>query len=132
MTTIDTAITIEQRVRYVECDPMGYVHHSTYPVWFEMARTELLRRRGIAYRRLEEEGLFIVVARLNISYHQPAKYDDVVLITATLRRMGMAKIEHDYQVKRDGVLLATASTTLACVDRAGRPIRVPQWLGGPE
>jgi acyl-CoA thioester hydrolase len=131
MTDLPASITIEQRVRYVECDPMGYVHHSTYPVWFEMARTELLRQRGIAYRRLEEEGIFIVVARLNISYHQPARYDDVVHVTATLKQISMAKIEHDYQVKRDGVVLATASTTLACVDRAGKPMRIPQWLGGP-
>ncbi len=129
MHSLPDTITINQRVRYVECDPMGYVHHSTYPVWFEMARTELLRQRGIAYRQLEDRGIFIVVARLNISYHQPACYDDQVSITATLKRMGMAKIEHEYQVTREGNTLATASTVLACVDREGRPMRVPDWLG---
>jgi acyl-CoA thioester hydrolase len=128
-TSVDSA-TIEQRVRYVDCDPMSYVHHSVYPVWFEMARTELLRQRGIAYRQMEEEGLFIAVVRMNVSYRQPAKYDDVVRITATLKRMGMAKIEHDYEVRRGDVLLATASTTLAVVDREGRAMRVPAWLMG--
>ena len=34
------------RVRYCECDPMGVVHHTVYPVWFEMGRTELLRDTG--------------------------------------------------------------------------------------
>ena len=42
--TTGSTITIDARVRYAECDPMGYVHHTVFPVWFEMARTELLRR----------------------------------------------------------------------------------------
>ena len=113
------------RVRYVECDPMGYVHHSAYAVWFEMARTELLRRRGIRYRDLEQRGVFIVVARLNVSFHKPGKYDDELTIKATLTASGGAKIEHDYQVMRGDELLCTASTVLACVGRDGRPMRVP-------
>ena len=107
---------------------MGYAHHSAYAVWFEMARTELLRRRGIRYRDLEEQGVFIVVARLNISFHKPAKYDDELTIHATLTAAGGAKIEHDYQVIRDGELVCSASTVLACVGRDGRPMRVPANL----
>ncbi len=120
--------TLELRVRYVECDPMGYVHHTVYPVWMEMARTELLRERGIAYADLEREGVMIVVARLNLSYRRPARYDDVVRITATLRRTSAAKIEHDYAIHRDDELLCTASTVLACVDHSGRIQPVPAKL----
>lgn len=109
---------------------MGYVHHSAYAVWFEMARTELLRRRGVRYRDLESEGVFIVVARLNASFRKPARYDDELIVTATLTAAGGAKIEHDYQVRRGAELLCTASTVLACVDREGRPMRVPAMLSG--
>jgi len=107
---------------------MGYVHHSAYAVWFEMARTELLRQRGIRYRDLESQGVFIVVARLNASFRRPAKYDDALIVEATLTASGGAKIEHDYRVMRDGELLCTASTVLACVDRQGKPMRVPAML----
>ena len=120
------------RVRYVECDPMGFVHHSAYAVWFEMARTELLRQRGVRYRDLEEQGVFIVVARLNASFRRPARYDDELVVTATLRSAGGAKIEHDYQVRRGEELLCTASTVLACIDRTGRPMRVPDLLAATD
>ena len=49
-------IEVPVRVRYVECDPMNVAHHSVYPVWLEIARTDLLRRRGNAYRDLEVAG----------------------------------------------------------------------------
>ena len=120
--------TIELRVRYAECDPMGVAHHSAYPVWFEMARTELLRQAGSVYAQLEADGLFIVVARLAVNYHRPARYDDVLKVTAALRRSSAAKIEHDYEIHRGAERLCTGSTVLACVDGAGRVQPVPEAL----
>ena len=62
-----SAGTIEVRVRYVECDPMGVAHHSAFAVWFEMGRTELLRRSSdVPYRELESEGVFFAVTRLDV------------------------------------------------------------------
>ncbi len=40
---------LDIRVRYVECDPMGYLHHARYFEFFELGRTELLRRAGHSY-----------------------------------------------------------------------------------
>ena len=66
---------IEVRARYPECDPMGVVHHTVYPVWFEMGRTELLRSVGGSYRDLEEAGALLAVTRLEVRYRAPARYD---------------------------------------------------------
>jgi len=128
MSDLPTSLTMDVRPRYVECDPMGFVHHSVYPVWFEMARTELLRRTGRSYAELEREGLLMVVVRLNLSFHRPAKYDEALAITTTLRRAAGAKIEHDYEVARGGERLVSGSTVLACINREGRPQRVPAFL----
>lgn len=119
---------IELRVRYAECDPMGFVHHSTYPVWFEMARTELLRLRGVCYRDVEAEGWYFVVARLSVRYRKPARYDDELVVSVRVEPTLGAKLEHAYEVRRGGELIATAETTLACVDRDGRLVRVPAEL----
>jgi acyl-CoA thioester hydrolase len=124
--------TIDVRVRYAECDPMGVVHHTVYPVWFEMARTELLRVSGTPYAQLESQGLLIMVVQMNVKYRRPAKYDDVLQVTAILRRAGGARIEHDYEVRRDAELLVTGSTVLACVDRTGRVVAVPENLRWEE
>lgn len=129
MATDQPSITVPVRVRYPECDGMGIAHHSVYPVWFEIARTELLRVNGPSYAELERSGLFIVVARLSMSFRRPARYDDELAVTATLTSIGGAKLEHAYQVHRGDELLCTGATTLACVDADGKPVRVPETLG---
>ena len=123
-----TSITVPIRVRYSECDSMGVAHHGVYPVWFEIARTELLRAAGVAYAELERGGCPIVVVKLEASYKKPARYDDELQVTATVTRSSGVRIEHEYKVERAGVLLCTGKTTLACLDRSGRPTAVPDKL----
>jgi acyl-CoA thioester hydrolase len=122
------SIDLPVRVRYVECDPMGVVHHTVYPVWFEMARTELLRSKGGSYRAMEEAGLLLAVVRLDVRYRAPARYDDLVTVHCGLVTSGPVKIEHRYSVLRDGTLLVEGTTTLACIDRDGRLQPVPADL----
>ncbi len=122
---------IEIRIRYAETDRMGYLHHSRYAVLFEMGRTELLRRQGIAYRDMEDAGVFFVVAKLAVKFSAPACYDDIVVLTTRVARMTTARIDHTYQLRRaDGTSLAEGETTLACVDRDGRVIPIPEVLRG--
>jgi acyl-CoA thioester hydrolase len=118
---------IEIRVRYAEVDAMGVLHHSRFWVYFEMGRTELLRRRGVAYADLEKAGVFFVVAKCAARFLAPARYDELLTLTTTITRTGAARIDHAYQLKRaDGVLVATAETTLACVNRQGQIIPIPE------
>lgn len=119
--------TIEIRVRYAEVDAMGALHHSRYWVYFEMGRTELLREGGIVYRDLEAEGIFFVVARCAARFRAPARYDDLLNLTTRVTRSGAARIDHAYELMRpaDGILVATAETTLACVDREGNIRAIP-------
>jgi len=107
---------------------MGLVHHSVYPVWFELARTELLRASGVAYAELENAGTFIVVVKLEVRYKKPARYDDQLEVTATVTKVGGVRIEHAYEVHRGRELLCTGATTLACLDRDGRLTGVPEAL----
>lgn len=123
-----TETTIQVRVRYAECDPMNVAHHSVYPVWFEQARTELLREQGEAYRQLEAAGVFFVVARLNLRYRKPARYDDELSVRVVARPSAGVKVEHDYEVRRGDELLTTGSSTLVCVDRDGRLRPIPEGL----
>lgn len=122
------SLSMPVRVRYTECDPMGLAHHAAYPVWLEMARTELLRAQGHAYRDLEAMGVLFVVARLNLRYRQPAKYDDELVVEVTAQPTAGVKIEHAYRVMRGATLLTTAETTIVCVDREGQLQPVPEGL----
>ena len=119
---------IQVRVRYAETDQMGLLHHANYLVYFEQARTELLRTRGVAYKDLEDRGFFLVIAKVEIKYRAPAHYDDVLTIRTTVTRATPVRMEHRYEVFRDGTLLCEGATTLACVDRAGKLQAMPGWL----
>lgn len=120
--------SVEIRARYPECDPMGVVHHSVYPVWFEIGRTEMLRARGGNYRDLEADGVFLAVVKLEVRYRRPARYDDLLRLDTELRMAGPVKIEHGYRLFRGDELLVEGSTTLACLDREGRARAVPESL----
>lgn len=116
---------------------MGVVHHAAYLAWLEMGRTELLRAGGVTYAQLEGAGVFLVIVRLEVRYRRPVRYDQLVELTTRVASAGRVKIEHAYELRSvgesdaadDEVLLA-ASTTLACVDGAGRPRELPAWLSG--
>jgi len=123
---------IEIRVRYQETDGQGRVHHANYLTWFELGRVELLRAAGHSYRELEEAGVFLVVAEVQIQYYLPALFDDVLRVVTTTVAAKGARIEHRYQVFRGEELLAEGSTTVACVNREGRVSRLPKWLLEPR
>ena len=122
--------TIEIVPRYAETDQAGVVHHSVYPVWLEMGRTELLRANGLAYRDLESEGICFVVAEMNIKYRRRALYDEILQLETTCSKVTPAKVEHTYRLIRpaDSTLLAEARTILACVNGEGKPGRVPKFM----
>jgi acyl-CoA thioester hydrolase len=116
--------------RYAETDKGGVVHHSVYPVWFEMGRTELLRANGVAYKDLEASGVFFVVAQLNIKFRSPAQYDEQLCLETTCSVVSSAKVEHTYKLSRcsDGVILAEGDSVLACVNKKGKVRRVPEFM----
>ncbi len=126
---------VRLRVRYCECDPMNVAHHAAYAPWLEIGRTELLRDAGVAYADMERHGLFLVVVRLEVRYRRPIRYDDLIEVRTRVHAAGRVKIDHAYALvvlERDGSasdeIAATASTTLACVGRDGRPRELPDFL----
>ena len=122
--------TCEFRVRYAECDAMGYLHHARYWEYFEHARTELLRRNGCRYRNLEEAGTLFVVYKAACRYILPIRYDELVNVTCKVERITRTRVDHSYVIERDGLKTTEASSTLACVGRDGRPKLMPDELWG--
>ena len=116
------------RVRYAETDRMGLLHHANYFVYFEMARTEMLRARGVTYRDVEDSGHLLVIVDIGCKFKRPAYYDDMLTILTIVERVTHVKIIHRYEVYRDGLLLAEGHSTLACVDREGKPQALPAHL----
>jgi acyl-CoA thioester hydrolase len=124
--------TITIRVRYPEVDGMGYLHHSRFLQYFEMGRVELLRSMGVAYADLERDGVFFVVVKAAVNFKAPARYDDELTLTTRVTKQTHVRFDHAYELRRGNILLADGTTTIACVDRQGQLIQIPESLRQPS
>ena len=116
------------RVRYAETDKMGVVYYANYFVWFEVARTDLLRTMGWSYREMEQAGVSLPVIEAHCEYLRPARYDDELDVKTEGRMLSPVRMEFLYEVvHREGRLTAASGRTVhAALDRAGRPCRLPE------
>ncbi len=121
---------IRIRVRYGEVDRMGYLHHGNYALYFEEGRTELLRRFGLSYRKMEDDGILLPVREMNIKYIKPVLYDEEVIVKTTLINKPGVKLEFEYSMYTIfGDVISEASTTLVFTDAKTRKvIRAPGYF----
>lgn len=111
--------------RYAETDQMGIVHHSVYPIWFEVGRTDFIKLMGMTYSELEESGIMLPLASLECRYILPIKYEDEVIIETTVVSVKAAKIEFHYRVLRENQVCSEGGTVHAFVDsKSFRPINI--------
>lgn len=116
---------IKVRVRYGETDRMGYAHHSVYALYFEEGRTELLRKFGMDYKTMEDNGYILPMASLNIDYMKPAKYDDILTVKTILREKPGVRLNFKYEVyDSQGEMVCKALGKMVFADKiTGRPCR---------
>ncbi len=118
------------RVRYSETDQMGYVYYGNYAQFFEVGRVEWLRSLGVNYKSLEENGIMLPVLKLNVNFHKPAKYDDLLTVVTILNKKPLVKIEFDFEIYNEKKeLLTTGYTSLVFIDmKNNKPIKAPKYL----
>lgn len=118
------------RVRYAETDKMGYVYYGRYLEYYEIGRTDLIRNLGITYRELEDNGILLPVYQVNINYHKPAKYDEVLTVKTYLKSLPVVRIKFDYEIfNESNELINTGDVTLLFIDEKTRkPVKAPSEL----
>ena len=115
------------RVRYAETDQMSYVYYGIYAQYLEVGRVEALRNIGIVYKDLELEGIMMPVLEMNIKYFRPARYDDLLTVRTSIKKMPSQKVSFDFEIfNQKDVLLTKAYTTLVFVNmETGKPVMLP-------
>ena len=119
------ATSLRIRVAYHETDGQRRVHHANYLHFFERGRVEMLRSHGVSYKSLEDSGLMLVVTEMNVRYQQAAEFDDILTLVTTVTKISKVRIHHHYLVRRGDEVIVDADSVIACVDRDGRPKRLP-------
>ena len=119
--------TLQYRVPYADTDQMGVVYYGNYLTIFERARNELMRACGYTYKQCEEEGWMLPVVHAEVNYHRPARYDDLLEVTAWCSSHKGVRLEITCEVRVNGELLVDGFTRHCFVSTTTfRPIPPPE------
>ena len=116
------------RVRFVETDAMGIVHHSNYLAYFEESRVAYLASIGHPFTQWRDDGLESPVLESFVTYRQPCRFDEVLTVRLSLAAATRATFQMNYLVTVDDEVRTTGATVHGCTTMSGRPTRLPVWL----
>ncbi len=106
---------------------MGVVYYANYLVWFEVARTDLLRSLGWSYREMEAAGISLPVIEAHCDYERPVRYDDEIEVRTEGVMLSAVRMQFNYTVLRAREeIVASGRTVHAAVTSDGRPCRLPE------
>jgi acyl-CoA thioester hydrolase len=124
-------ITIRDKVRFVETDMMGVVHHANYLRWFEMGRVAYLRACGISLGELMAADIIFPITEVQVKYKNSCTFDDDFEVQTTMSAFNKAKMDFSYKVirLRDGAVAVEGHTRNVFTDKEGHIVRLePQWF----
>lgn len=113
-------------VRYAETDMMGIVHHSRYYPWFEVARTDFIKKIGITYSEMERMGILLPLTETGAKYHMGLCYEDEVVVKCRITKLTVARCEFSYEVYRkpDMTLMTEGRTAHGFVGKDFKPLNL--------
>lgn len=124
-----TAARLPIRVYYEDTDAGGIVYHASYLRYAERGRTEFIRTLGVDQQALRQDtGLGFAVAKLSIDYVKPALLDDELVVVTEVAATRGASADFRQTVLRGEDVVARLEVRVACLDRRGRPVRLPSVL----
>lgn len=124
---------IKARVYFADTDFSGVVYHARYLEFFERGRSDFLRLAGVHHTELAEgkhgEKIVWVVRKMEITFHAPARIDDILTVDTRTENISGARIFMAQQIKRDDFLLVAAKVEAAIIGEIGKPKRFPrEWI----
>jgi acyl-CoA thioester hydrolase len=123
MTETGFTYSLEFEVRDYECDLQGVVNNANYQHYLEHARHEFLVSRGISFARLHEEGIDLIVSKVEIDYKYPLRSRDRFVVRLRTEREGNVRLLFIQEICRlpDEKLVARARVT-GVATKNGKPV----------
>ena len=117
------------RVRFCETDLMGIAHHAAYLWYFEEARVDYMRRRGVDYVEWANRGVHMPVVEASVKYKKTARFDELLVVETRLTELRRVSLRFDYVLLRSAGStedrVAEGYTRLACVSNDHALLRIP-------
>ncbi len=115
------------RIYYEDTDCGNVVYYANYLRYMERSRTELLRGFGIDLQQYHEQGISFAIARAQINYHAPARYNDLIDVETVITAQRGASIDMRTDIFReDGTHCTTGDITMVCLNEHGKAVRIPR------
>lgn len=121
---------VQIRVRINEIDSLRYLYHGNYASYYNISRTELLRKIGLSDKDLRMYGIFLQVIEMQTKFIKPALYDDLLTVKTSLKKINDCELCFHYEVYNEGdELINVADTIVAYIDMATRtPSVIPKAI----
>jgi len=117
------------RIYYEDTDCGNIVYYANYLRYMERGRTELLRAVGCEFSAYHEKGLAFVVTEAHVKYKRPARYDDLLTVTTTVKEVANATIVFYTEIRKDDIVLVYGDVKVACIKLSnGKPERIPAGI----
>jgi tol-pal system-associated acyl-CoA thioesterase len=114
------------KIYYEDTDAGGIVYYANYLKYMERARTELLSERGIDVAAYHSQGYLFAVVNIDVQYKKPALLGDIIDVTTEMKELTNVTITLGHRIFREKDLLVEATVRLACINRNGKPQRLPE------
>ncbi len=114
--------------RYQETDQMGVIHHSVYPVWYEVGRVKFLEDLGETYQSINDKGLHLAVIDLESKYHQTTRFSDIITLYTSIEFASKLKVKMNYKLyNQHQELINSGSTTHVWLDANYKLVNIQKY-----
>ncbi len=123
-------VDIPLTVRYAETDRMGIVHHSNYPVWFEVGRTEYIKQNGISYSEVEKQGILLPLLELKCKFINSSTYEDKIIVRTSIKSYTKTRLNFYYEVFKESNMdtpITTGETIHVWTNTNLKPINLQKY-----
>lgn len=119
------------RVRYADTDQMGFVYNGKFFEYFEVGRTEIMRKIGFPYKDVEAKGYYMPVREVKITYKNAALYDEELEIETWVESLPnpVMHIQHRIRSVQRNLLICEGYVDLMFVKaETGRACKPPEFF----
>lgn len=110
--------------RYVETDQMGVIHHSIYPVWYEVGRVQFCDVMGYPFSKIEKD-LSLAVLKVTSVYKATARFGDQLVLTTQIKSYSKVKIEFEYEIiNQEGLIINYGTTEHCWLNKNFKPVNI--------
>ncbi|MBH9579974.1 acyl-CoA thioesterase [Staphylococcus felis] len=123
----------EIEARYQETDQMGVIYHGNYATWFEVARTDYIRKLGLNYAEMEQVGVVSPVVSLNIQYKKSVTYPEKVKVKTWVSKFSKLRSRYQYEIynEKDEIVTTGYTDNVIVTKENNKPVRLdkafPNW-----